>query len=330
MDGYFTAVYAHGIWSHTDGRVRRVDRMGVRTMEQLFGSKGGPRGEIQGFTRGSRLRLKWLLANAPVEFATHATLTYHARVDESDGDQVAKRNRELVKRSKADLGRLLATIRKERGRFIWIQEFQERGALHFHLLLENAVPQQRLAVAWCRPTGQLHDPAAVKHSVKVRPVEDQVAARRYLLRYFGKAKQKVLPAGVDRAGRFWGASRSLTPVPLVVVKSAASKSRRSDAAANTIRRVLHRFTSRALGFKFRRGRLSFWSGDFPERACHVMRRLRAYYRDTGYLVELAEAAGWELLDAETAEKRRKLDAMDYTSKWEEGALWNREGVRAWG
>lgn len=323
MDCYFTAVYAHGIRSHTDGRVRRTDRMGVRTMEQLFGSRGGPRGEIRGFSRGSRSRLKWLLANAPVEFAVHATLTYHARVDEGDSEQVVSRNLALVKRSKTDMGRLLATLRKERGQFVWIQKFQDRGAVHFHLLFESAVTERRMAAAWCKATAQLHDPAALGHSVKVRPVEDQTAARRYLLRYFGKAKQEVLPAGVEQAGRFWAASRSLTPVPLVVVRSAASKSRTSDAVSNLVRRIVRRFTSRALGLKFRGGRLPFWSKDFPARVLQVVHQLRAYYHETGYLVELAEAAGWQLLDAEAAEKRRKLDAMDYGMKWVEGAEWDR-------
>lgn len=104
---------------------------------------------------------------------------------------------------KRDLHRFLNCIRPEVGAYCWIQEFQKRGAIHFHALFEAPITASRAALAWCRATGQLDDPHAMAHAVRVRAVDDQTAARRYLVRYFGKAGQKQLPAGVERAGRFW-------------------------------------------------------------------------------------------------------------------------------
>lgn len=159
MDGYGCRVYARGVEAHTDGRHRWRDFAGVRHFESPFRTRGGPRDQIATFSPESRRRLDWLLANAPVDFAVHATLTYHARVDESDGDQVAERNGKLVARAKADLHRFLNCIRPEVGAYCWIQEFQKRGAIHFHALFESPITASRTALAWCRATGQARRPA---------------------------------------------------------------------------------------------------------------------------------------------------------------------------
>ena len=315
MDGYGVGVYSRGVELHTDGRIRRRDRLGVRTLESPFRSGGGPRGAIRGFTRESRRRLAWVLANAPVEFATHATFTYHARVDERDGDEVARRNRELVQRAKRDLNRFLACVSREVGRVVWIQEFQKRGAVHFHALFEHAVDERRLALAWCRATDQLHDPHALAHAVKVRQVEDQTAARKYLIRYFGKGVQKQLPAGVDRAGRFWGASRSLRVGPVAEVVTCPPKHRHHDKAALAVTRAARQFISRAVGFKYRGGRLVFWDGGVPERVLGVRRRLRAHYRDEGYLAEML-APFWEAADPATLRRMESLNrTAEFIAEW---------------
>ena len=315
MEGYGVGVYPRGVELHTDGRFRRRDSLGVRTLESPFPRSGGPRGHIQGFTAESRRRLAWVLANAPPDFALHVTVTYHARVDEADGDQVAKRNRSLVERAKADMNRFLAVIGKEAGRYVWIQEFQKRGAIHFHVLLEFAVAERRLAVAWCRATGQLHDPHALEHAVRARAVEDQTKARKYLIKYFGKGKQKQLPAGVDRAGRYWGASRTLRVGPLAEVVTCQPKHRHHEREALFVSRSVRRYVSRHLGFKFRGGRLISWDGGLPGKVLGVMKQLRAYYRDTGYLMAILEPF-WEAADVEVEINRASLESTAvFQSEW---------------
>jgi hypothetical protein len=276
LDAYGVGIYARGLDLHTDGRHRiRLGNLG-EYVERLHWT-GGPRGLIHGFTAGSCKRLTWLLANAPVDFASHITLTYHARVDERNGDQVEARNRALVQNAKRDLNRLLSSLRRELGGYCWAQEFQKRGAIHFQLLSEHAVEEQRVTLAWCKATGQLHDPQALAHSVVVKPVDNQLAARRYLIKYFGKAGQKQLPAGVQCAGRYWGASRALKAEPMAEVVSCPEMARRHDKRALDVRRGVQRFVSRALGFRWRGGRLVCWDGTLPQRALGVMERLRSYY-----------------------------------------------------
>lgn len=298
VDGYGCAVYPHGLELHRDGRIRRYGGLGWEYLLTPFPGKGGPRGAIAGFSRDSHKRLKWLLANAPIDFAVHVTLTYHARVDESVGEVVAKRNGDLVARSKADLKRFVMCVRNEAGAYCWIQEFQRRGAIHFHVLFEHALDAERAALAWCRATGQLHDPQALEHSVRVRRVDDQTAARRYLIKYFGKHAQKSLPLGVERAGRYWGASRSLHVEPIVQVVSCEQGGKLHDKAACRVSRGVRRFVSGVVGFDWRGGRLVRWDESLQMRVIRVLGELRRFYCELGHLVELAHSFGWEKSDDE--------------------------------
>lgn len=126
MKEYGCRVYPRGHELHTDGGHRKRDRLGIVHFKPLFPTSGGPRGAIAGFTKESRRRLGWTLANATASFAVHATLTYHARVDETNGDQVAARNRTLVGRAKLDLNRMFASVRHEIRACDRTHECQER------------------------------------------------------------------------------------------------------------------------------------------------------------------------------------------------------------
>ena len=320
MNGYGLSVYSRGLWLHTDGRHRWRGPMGWEHLEdRSFLGRGGKRGAIRGLTHGARKRLRWFLAMAPVDFAVHVTLTYHARIDESDAAQVAERNRALVGRAKRDLNRFRVCVGKEIGRHCWIQEFQKRGAIHFHFLCERAIGERRAALAWCRATGQLHDPHALAHAVRV---EVQIAARKYLVRYFGKALQKELPAGVQGAGRFWGGSRSLVATPLGSVVSAEPKGKKHDASSKTVRRVLQRYVSRLVGFKWRGGRFVCWDGDVPKRVLRAMDELKAFYHETGYLVEMAERSGWDRVEPEAGKRSSTRNVPGSDVPWVAGADWN--------
>lgn len=320
MRDYGIALYPHGVVSHVDGRKRKKERLGNHvfvTLEPLFGKNRPPRGEIRGFTEGSRRNLRWLLVNALVEFAVHATLTYHAHVDEGDGEAVAARNRALVKRAKQDLNRLLTNLRSEAGAYVWTQEFQGRGAIHFHVLFEREVAERRLAVAWCRATGQLDDPHALKHSVRVAAVEDQRAARRYLIKYFGKEVQKRLPAGVERAGRFWSSSRSLSAEPVMMVVTAQAGARKHERAALAVDRSFRKYVARLLGFNrpWRGGRLVFWDDQRVLQLGAALRQLRAFFRDHGFIVAMLERHGWEAVAPEVAAKQERFERSHAKQAW---------------
>ncbi len=290
MEGYGLAVFPHGLEMHRDGRHRGRGPLGAVSILPPI-ARSGERGEIQGFSKASRKRLAFRLANGNAQFAVHITLTYHARVDETDDFAVSGRNWQLVHRSKHDLNRFLSCLRSELGRYVWIQEFQKRGAIHFHVLAEHAVRVERATTVWCRATGQLQDVHALKHSVKVQAVEDQTLARRYLVAYFGKAEQKQMPVGIARAGRFWAASQDLVMVPVDAVVTSPPKGPSHDPAAMQVVRGVRRFVSKVVGFKWTGGRIVDWEGTLSARAASVMAALSKFYGLSGSVPQLTAAPG---------------------------------------
>jgi len=106
------------------------------------------RGAIKGLSKSSFRRLQLVALNAAGVFASHVTLTYHALTETWETDR--DRNRRIVQQSKADMHRFLMCLRGELGEYIWVQEFQERGVIHYHLLCTEPVSQERASDAWAR------------------------------------------------------------------------------------------------------------------------------------------------------------------------------------
>jgi hypothetical protein len=214
-------------------------------------------------------------ANVGCEFRSHLTLTYHGVTVEGEGEH--GRNLRIARRAKRDLNRFLSVMRPSLGRYLWVMEFQKRGVVHFHALCEHQVEQARVALAWCRATGELGDIQASRHAVLVDAVRDQMAARNYVGRYLGKVDQKALPPGVVMAGRWWGRSRGLA---LVVLDEVLSCSADCDvpvpAGVRTVR-TLRRWLTRQLGWKFRGGSFVSWGDRLTGRLLVAARELREFY-----------------------------------------------------
>jgi len=122
---------------------------------------------------------------------------------------------------KADLNNFLTQLRylaKKEGRkiyYLWVLEFQKRGAPHFHLLL--SVPPDRklqfqIAKIWHRIAGHGSADHLAWH---LRPGNFLNWDTRpgYLTKYLEKADQKNVPYEFEEIGRFWGASRNLIEAP---------------------------------------------------------------------------------------------------------------------
>lgn len=171
-----------------------------------------------------------------------------------------------------------------------------RGVLHYHVLCVGPVDQERATLAWCRATGELDDVHAFRHAVRVETIREQGAARAYLGRYLGKARQKELPPGVANSGRWWGRSRGLRLAPLVEI--VGCEQRDCDPVPSGVRivRTLRRWLSRELGWKFRGGRFVSWGDELAPRLVKAADELIAFYGMPRRRSELLAEMGWE--DAE--------------------------------
>ena len=284
---YGVRVYRFGFEFRGDGRKRVRLPSGRWLFEKPRISSF--RGKIKGWTRASARRMTLVAANALAIFATHMTLTYRARAEAWEQD--ADRNRRVIRSSKADLHRFLCCLRSELGPYIWVQEFQTRGVVHYHILCEQVVSQDRATVAWCRASGQLEDPLVIRHGVQVQDVRHERAARHYLGRYMGKEQQKRLPEGVDGAGRWWGRSRSLklNLIRELVTHDRAEGIRRPGELQTG--RCLRRYVSKVIRGKFRSGMMLDWGGSTSAALQTMADRLLRYFGTTPTAQEFMEQWG---------------------------------------
>jgi hypothetical protein len=268
-------IFAGGIVLHGDRRRRYWSEVGVEEIEKLKYREGRRRGTVRAFSEASMKRLELVAASATNEFRSLLTLTYHAQCEAWEDD--ASRNGRIVLRSKRDLNRFLSSMRRELGAYVWVQEFQARGVVHYHVLCEGEVSESRVSLAWCRATDAIDDAAALKYGAKVDRIGDQRRARRYLSRYLSKARQKLLPAGVEAGKRWWAKSRG---VVLGVLAEAVVLPEGETVPRPTAARVLRcirRFVSGELGFRFRGGLIVDWNGNLSARAAALVGPLRTYF-----------------------------------------------------
>ena len=183
----------------------------------------GPRGEIEYLSGKSRRRLALVAGNSEVVFRSFVTVSYPSEFP-CDG-KVVKRH----------LHALLAALRRKCGplAYLWFLEFQRRGAPHLHLFLDFELPgplsvmtrksgrvrkecrvnwqfQDWLSDRWFEIVGsgdELHRKAGAAWEV----IEKPDGAARYVAKESYKTFQKQVPKAFQNVGRFWGASRGVTP-----------------------------------------------------------------------------------------------------------------------
>jgi hypothetical protein len=290
---YGIRVHPFAVQMRSDGRPRLPG--GEVTAQSVYVRhlQGGPelrvRGTIRAWSRASARRLRLLALNSGGAFRSLLTLTYRAR--ELAWEEQPSRNRRVVKRSKADLHRFLRCLRAELGLYLWVQEFQKRGVIHYHVLCTSEVSKERVGEVWTRASGQADDPDVLRHGVDVQETRSDRGVRDYVGRYVGKESQKNLPPGVDNAGRWWGASRSLKPIVLEEVVWLDTSDDVIRPRELRIRRDLCTYLRKAFGFKYRGGVIFDYAGGVTARLPGMVTRLRAHYGETDRPGVPAESSG---------------------------------------
>lgn len=160
--------------------------------------------EIKGFSLKSKARLRFTAANAGNIITSQFCMTY--------GDVWPINGRSL----KADLTQFLKRLRHHftELQYIWIAEFQTRGAPHFHFF-SNLAPtpenHDKLTAAWYDIAGYGQDKVLRVHAHETNFIPWDMGNAGYLCKYLDKEAQKTIPQGFQSFGRFWGNSQALTP-----------------------------------------------------------------------------------------------------------------------
>lgn len=252
-------------------------------------SKASRRGVIKRFSRGSQRRLARILLNNAEKFKYFFTVTY--RVNQRD-----------CRISKVHIDRFLTRFRKACGSkvgYVWVLEFQKRGAVHFHVWFEKFLPHsfpewERISVRkqivnrfkddeeelgrfkfltylWLKVSGQLEDEKAVKAATDLKVITSSNFTVGYAIKYAWKVEQKDPPALIDYetgevfsewwVGRFWGASGKI-------------RNEKVYYTTNTVAvRVLRKWLERYFGKKEFGGLWIMWKPELRERLVNVSKEL---------------------------------------------------------
>lgn len=159
---------------------------------------------LDGFSTKSRSRLRFVAANSAPVIKSQFCMTY--------GDVWPINARSL----KSDLNTFLTNIRRKFDdvHYIWIAEFQTRGAPHFHLFSNIPVTPENheiLTETWHRIAGYGQDKHLHVHAHANNFIEWDMGNGAYLCKYLDKEAQKYIPEGFYSLGRWWGNSRNLKP-----------------------------------------------------------------------------------------------------------------------
>jgi hypothetical protein len=154
------------------------------------------RSVIQKYSFRANKRCKFYLRNTAYLMEVIATLTYPKDFP-MDGALVKKH-----------LHKFVGWLSYHKYKYIWVLEFQERGAPHFHFLLDRKIPHQDVAKIWYRIVGS-GDPKHLEAGTEVRAIRAKGSIAYYLTKYMDKAGQKEVPQEYMKVGRFWSHSKDL-------------------------------------------------------------------------------------------------------------------------
>jgi hypothetical protein len=190
---------------------------------------------IQKWSSESMRRLRLLVRNSRPTWVGMITLTYP---DAYPAVGLA------VKRQ---LNTFLQMLRRHNVRYVWVLEFQDRGAPHFHILIDAFIGKTLVAETWYAAVGSGIE-KHLKTGTRVEALRSRDGGARYMASYMRKMEQKTVPQEFTQVGRFWGATRGV----LAIVHQLHVKVKENDA--RRILRTLRRYYEskcRQWGFRWR-------------------------------------------------------------------------------
>lgn len=171
---------------------------------------GGDRGVISEWSQQSRVRcMRFCLEVEWPPIMAFITLTYPG---DAEAQLVATDGLEARRHLKAFRKRLDRLYGRKAVRGLWKQEFQRRGAAHWHLWLgiptgaSFAAFKTAISDAWVGAVGS----SSLEHERHGAKVEAWIGnpatyVKSYLRKNPAKEYQHQVPEGYENAGRFWGA-----------------------------------------------------------------------------------------------------------------------------
>lgn len=147
------------------------------------------RSKIIKFSKRSAKRLRHTIRNSEDIWKVFITLTYPENYP-CDGREV-----------KAHLNAFLQWLRRQSIKYIWVLEFQERGAPHYHIIASDFIDKNELSNKWYQIVGS-GDERHLKAGTQIQLVKSKKHLYGYLSNYIKKLTQKIRLKDL----RMWGVS----------------------------------------------------------------------------------------------------------------------------
>lgn len=169
----------------------------------------GNRGSVVSFSAGSGVRMRRYLRECVTDYGFMVTLTYPAEFpcDGKTTKEHLRRFLQELRREDDRLGKQYIRKGKDAGAkhsAFWFLEFQERGAPHYHIFTNRPVSSNWCSETWYRIVGSKdarHFRAGTRCEKLARGRAGTIS---YASKYAAKQAQKLVPAGFENVGRFWG------------------------------------------------------------------------------------------------------------------------------
>ena len=182
-----------------------------------------PERDILGpWSKRSRKKLMWLGNNCGVVWLSLLTLTY-PECWPTDGRVCAKHLHNFFR----CIERIFPGFR-----YLWVREFQSRGAPHWHILFDVRGSGRRLLYRakpggngppplgwvnlhrwasrrWQETIADFGTPAGIRAGIRWEELRSDDGGARYLATYAAKPEQKTIPWGFTHPGRWWSPSRDV-------------------------------------------------------------------------------------------------------------------------
>ena len=197
---------------------------------------------VKKFSQSSATRMRRYLRTCRAEYQYFITLTYPHSFP-LDGAESKEHLRRFMQELKRENEREEKRTGKSRGRFsaFWFLEFQDRGAIHYHIFSTHYIDYRWLRKTWYDIVGSEDR----RHLAAGTSVEKLRSGRfgtcAYATKYAAKAVQKEVPDFLKNVGRFWGVTGDRVAVSAAtIVKHTGFNTPRVDAAIKKLSRELRR------------------------------------------------------------------------------------------
>ncbi len=207
--------------------------------DKLQGKHKGSK--IREYTPRTAVRLNLHLTEFSEKYKHEITVTYPAEFP-TDGLIVRKHRHELLRRLKRHGVKNYTTC----------LEFQERGAPHLHVLVDEWVNFRELKQMWFKIVGS-GDPRHLEAGTSINDIQDITKTRMYMSAYARKKDQKEVPEGYENVGKWWTSNESAKPHEIDTCEyTTQNEMNRENRQITRWRRAVKRKVERVSGKKHRK------------------------------------------------------------------------------